>query len=47
MNKRLLNSRYVQLLALIVVLMLILSIRLFVLTVLQEDKWAEALEALG
>ena len=42
MNKRLLNSRYVQLLALIVVLMLILSIRLFVLTIIQQEKWEEA-----
>lgn len=42
MNKKLLNSRYFQLLALIIILMLILCIRLFVLTITQQDQWAEA-----
>ena len=42
MNKKLLNSRFYQLMILIVVLMLILCARLFVLTILQEEEWAEA-----
>ena len=42
MNKRLLNSRYTQISILIVVLMLVLCIRLFVLTVLQQDEWKAA-----
>ena len=42
MNKSLLNSRLYQVLGLIVILMSVLCIRLFVLTVIQEDKWAEA-----
>lgn len=45
MNKRLLNSRYHQLCALIFVLMLVLCIRLFVLTVFQQDEWTEAATA--
>ena len=45
MNKRLLNSRYYQLLVLIIVLMLVLCIRLFVLTILQQDQWEEAAES--
>ena len=42
MSKKILQSRYYQLISIIAILMLALSIRLFVLTVLQEDKWAEA-----
>lgn len=42
MNKRFLNSRFYQLLALIVLLMLILCIRLFVLTIFEQEEWAEA-----
>ncbi len=42
MSKKILNSRYYQIIILIGILMLALCIRLFVLTVLQEDKWAEA-----
>ena len=42
MNKKLLQSRYFQLFFIIAILMLALGIRLFVLTVIQEDKWAEA-----
>ncbi len=42
MNKRLLNSRYIQIVILIVILMLVLCARLFVLTVLQQDQWQEA-----
>lgn len=42
MNKKLLQSRYFQLIFIIAILMLALGIRLFVLTVIQEDKWAEA-----
>ncbi len=44
MNKRLLNSRYTQICILIVLLMLILCARLFVLTILQQDKWQAAAE---
>ena len=42
MSKKILQSRYYQLIAIIAILMLALAIRLFVLTVIQEDKWAEA-----
>ena len=42
MSKKILQSRYYQLIAIIAILMLALGIRLFVLTVVQEDKWAEA-----
>ncbi|MCI8608221.1 MAG: hypothetical protein HFE73_01090 [Firmicutes bacterium] len=42
MNKRFLNSRYYQLLALILILMLILCIRLFVLTIFQQEQWTAA-----
>ena len=42
MNKRLLNSRYTQIVILIIVLMLILCIRLFVLTIVQQDQWQAA-----
>ncbi|MBR6444310.1 MAG: penicillin-binding protein, partial [Firmicutes bacterium] len=38
------ETRYMPLLVFIGILMLILIIRLFVLTVLQEDKWSEAAE---
>ena len=44
MNKRFLNSRYTQIVILTVVLMLILCIRLFVLTVIQQDEWKAAAE---
>ncbi len=44
MSKRLLNSRYTQIVALIVILMLVLCIRLFVLTVIQQDEWKAAAE---
>lgn len=42
MNKKLLGSRYYQVIGLVVILMLILCIRLFVLTVFQQEKWDEA-----
>ena len=42
MNKRFLNSRYYQIVALTVILMLILCVRLFVLTIFQHDEWSEA-----
>jgi len=42
MNKRLLNSRYTQICILTVLLMLILCARLFVLTILQQEKWQAA-----
>lgn len=44
MNKRLLNSRFYQILALIIVLVVVLGIRLFVLTVIENDKWIDAAE---
>ena len=44
MNKRFLNSRYTQIVILTIVLMLILCIRLFVLTVIQQDEWKAAAE---
>ncbi len=44
MNKRTLNSRFYQILALVIVLVLILCIRLFVLTVIEKETWAEAAE---
>lgn len=39
MNKKLLNSRFYQILTLVIVLVLILCIRLFILTVVQHDSW--------
>ncbi len=45
MNKKLLNSRYYQIIALVVILMLLLCIRLFVLTVLQQEHWTEAAQS--
>lgn len=39
MNKKLLNSRFYQILTIVIVLVLILCIRLFVLTIVQHDKW--------
>lgn len=45
MNKKWLGSRHYQVIGLVVLLMLILCIRLFVLTVLQQDKWAEAAQS--
>ncbi len=41
MNKRLLNSRFYQILSLSLILVLILSIRLFILTVVEHDRWNE------
>lgn len=45
--KRLFHSRYFQIVAIVFVLMSILLIRLFVLTVLQNDQWSEAAENLS
>lgn len=45
--KRWLNSRYLQLLALIGTLMLILFVRLFILTVAENEDWSEAAENLS
>ena len=42
MNKKIVNSRYYQIIGLILILMLALCIRLFVLTVIQEERWSEA-----
>lgn len=42
MNKRILQSRYLQVIIIIAVLMLALVLRLFVLTVIQEEKWSAA-----
>lgn len=42
MSKKILNSRYYQVIALITLLMLALVVRLFVLTVLQNEKWSDA-----
>ena len=44
MNKRLLNSRFHQILTLAIILVLILGIRLFVITVIEHDKWDEVAE---
>lgn len=44
MNKKLLNSRFHQLLTLVIILMLILGVRLFVLTVIEHDSWDEVAE---
>lgn len=45
MNKKWLGSRYYQVIGLVAILMLLLCIRLFVLTVLQQDEWAEAAQS--
>ncbi len=45
MNKKFLNSRYYQLIAFVVILMLALCIRLFVLTIIQQDKWEASAES--
>lgn len=45
MNKKWLGSRYYQVIGLIIILMLVLCIRLFVLTVLQQEKWNEAAQS--
>ena len=37
MNKRLLNSRFYQITALILILMVALGIRLFMLTIIEKD----------
>ena len=42
MNKNLLNSRFHQILVLLIILALILCVRLFVLTVIQHESWNEA-----
>lgn len=42
MNNRFLNSRFYQIMALIIILVLIMCIRLFVLTVFQHEDWNEA-----
>ena len=42
MNKKLLNSRFYQILVLLIILALILCVRLFVLTVIQHESWNEA-----
>lgn len=44
MNKNLLNSRFYQILSLVVILVLVLGIRLFVLTVFEHDRWDEVAE---
>ena len=44
MNNRFLNSRFNQIVALIVILVLVLCIRLFVLTVFQHETWTNAAE---
>lgn len=41
MNKKFLNSRYYQILVFILILMTALFVRLFVLTVIQHDRWLE------
>ena len=45
MNKKFLNSRYYQVIALVIILMLLLCIRLFVLTIVQQDKWEASAES--
>ena len=45
MNKKLLGSRYYQVIGLVVILMLLLGIRLFVLTVFQQEKWEDAAQS--
>lgn len=42
MSKKILTSRYYQVIIFVVILMLALCVRLFVLTVMQNDRWAEA-----
>jgi len=42
MNKRLLNSRFYQISVLILILMVVLSIRLFMLTIIEKDEWEAA-----
>ena len=44
MNKNLLNSRFYQILSLVIILVLILGIRLFVLTVVEHNRWDEVAE---
>lgn len=44
MNKKLLNSRFYQILTLVVILIVVLAIRLFVLTVIQHNEWVEQAE---
>ena len=44
MNRNVLNSRFLQILSLAIILVLILGIRLFVLTVIEHDSWEEVAE---
>lgn len=44
MNKNLLNSRFLQILSLAIILVLILGIRLFVITVIEHDSWEKVAE---
>ncbi len=45
MNKKLPNSRLYQVIGLVIILMLLLCIRLFVLTVIQQEKWEASAES--
>lgn len=45
MNKKLLNSRFYQVIGLVIILMLLLCIRLFVLTIIQQEKWEASAES--
>ena len=44
MNRNVLNSRFLQILSLAIILVLILGIRLFVLTVIEHDSWEKVAE---
>ncbi|MEG0157527.1 MAG: penicillin-binding protein, partial [Anaerovoracaceae bacterium] len=44
MKRKIFTSRYVQVLSLLLVLAIILGVRLFIITVIQNDKWSEASE---
>lgn len=39
-NQRLFSSRYRQIIGVILILVLILGVRLFVVTILQHDRWS-------
>ena len=45
MNRKLLGSRYYQVIGLVALLMLLLCIRLFVLTILEQEKWDSAAQS--
>ncbi len=45
MNRKLKTSRYFQIILLVAILMLLLCIRLFVLTIIQNDKWEASAES--